>query len=321
MTADHQSNTAALADFLEKHNRAPSVLPITDERDGTKADLVLVPDAGGGWRLVEPATVENAIHLNREKPLRRRGKVEIQTLESMMEYLAKYSATNSTLYADMNGPRLTCILNDNPSGPDDDQTGWGDHRAEYDFPLSDEWRAWMDAAQVGHLAQIDFANFIEDRILEVMEPPAFLKGPEPDQISEPDARLRAAVATLGGRVATPAQLLELSKGLQVNEGVTVKGFNNLDTGERQIQFDTEHATSDAKGKPVRVPNMFIIAIPVFEGGDLFRVPVRLRYRLNQGRIFWHIFPIGADKVFKTAFTEGCKEVAEDCDLPLFYGIK
>ncbi|MFN4124465.1 DUF2303 family protein [Pannonibacter indicus] len=85
-------------------------------------------------------------------------------------------------------------------------------------------------------------------------------------------------------VATPAQVMELSRGLQVNVAATVKNAQTLQTGEGSIQFEETH--HDASGKPLKVPGLFILQTEIFFMGTPVRMPVRLRYRSGGGRIKW-----------------------------------
>jgi hypothetical protein len=72
-------------------------------------------------------------------------------------------------------------------------------------------------------------------------------------------------------------------------------------------------------KPVKVPNLFLIGIPVFEGGPLYRIPVRLRYRLAGGRVTWIVRRYRPEAVFKDAFDEALARIGEATGLPVLRG--
>ena len=63
----------------------------------------------------------------------------------------------------------------------------------------------------------------------------------------------------------------------VSVETSVQQAVTLATGEITINFAEQH--KDGAGAPIRIPNLFLIAVPVFEAGDAYRIPVRLRYRL------------------------------------------
>ncbi len=97
----------------------------------------------------------------------------------------------------------------------------------------------------------------------------------------------------------------------------IKEARNLSSGEGQLVFDSQHV--DADGKPLTVPNLFMICIPIFARGDLYRLLARLRYRkANGGLVFW--FELWRhDLAFEQAFAEACDKVAAATGLPLFIG--
>lgn len=72
--------------------------------------------------------------------------------------------------------------------------------------------------------------------------------------------------------------------LQVNVESNVKNAQTLNSGEVSILFEEVHR--DGAGAPLKVPNLFTIAIPVFYGGELYRIAARLRYRVSNAKITW-----------------------------------
>jgi len=136
-------------------------------------------------------------------------------------------------------------------------------------------------------------------------------------MDEGDRKLAELVKVLGGTLAGPTKLLELSRGLQVTEHSKVKTATNLSTGEVQLVYETEH--QDQTGQQFKVPNMFLLALPVFEAGAMYRIPVRLRYRLNGGRVTWAILRHRPELYFENAFNEAVQKVRDETELPVFVG--
>lgn len=184
----------------------------------------------------------------------------------------------------------------------------GKHRAVFPFPLSDEWKAWQEQDKKP-MSMIDFAAFLEDRIVDVLD-----MIPGEDSLPED---MQKFVNAIGGRIASPSRLLELSVGLKVHEKAAVSEAVNLASGEAQIQFVSEHV--DASGAPLKVPNLFLIGIPVFRNGQFYRLAARLRYRKSSsGLLFWYDL-WRADRVFDHAFRDGCERARVETDLPLLFG--
>ena len=126
------------------------------------------------------------------------------------------------------------------------------------------------------------------------------------------------VLRLGGRVATPEKVFELSKGLAITENSQVENRVNLDSGEATIAFQAEHR--DGTGQKVKVPNLFMIAIPVFRNGPAYLMAVRLRYRLSAGKLTWAVSIARMDEAFDHAFHEAAEQARAGTELPLFYGV-
>ncbi|MBT9557523.1 MAG: DUF2303 family protein, partial [Myxococcales bacterium] len=172
-------------------------------------------------------------------------------------------------------------------------TSWREHRARYAFPLSDEWTAWVNAAGKG-MDQATFAAWLEDRILDVVDPIGV------------SAVTRELAEQLRVTMAGESKLLDLSRGLAVKVEENIASVVTLDTGEITMQWKTEHR--DELGEKMRVPNGFAIAIPVFIGGPLVEVLVRLRFKARDGKVTWRVEPVRLRK----ALEESVKLAVASC---------
>lgn len=243
-------------------------------------------------------------------PQRKKGSAKLTDVQSFVELVNRFKDENSALFAkrDPAAPQLTGVLNYHEASAGSPR--FGDHRAVYAFPLSKEWQAWM-AGNGLKMKQAEFADFLENRILDVLVPPDISQDVESvDTIVE-------LSRGLGGSFAGPSKLLDLSRGMAMNAEMKVKNAVNIGSGEVSVQFEETHL--DGAGAPLKVPSLFLIGIPVFETGPLYRLAVRLRYRLAGGSIVWFYEIFRADKAFDDAFTEACSHAATETALPLFYG--
>jgi uncharacterized protein YfdQ (DUF2303 family) len=294
--------------------------------NGRDVQVLIAPEG------MEATSLQDIMDRHLPVPARRKGTIEIVTLDSLIGIGTRFRDDQSVIFGDpkMEAPSLTVVFNYNREGGDKitglDGEGvarHGDHKALYKFPLSDEWKAWLGGnGQV--MKQGDFAAFIEDRIADVEMPdPQFLGG-----ITEaaaggdfgeksPMEQLANLARLLGGTFATPAQLVELSQGLSVRENQRIKNSQNLNSGEGSLTWESAHAGED--GKPLKVPNLFLIAIPLFIGGVLFRIAVRLRYRVIDGKVLWIYQLYRHERVFDFAFRAAATKAAEGTGLPLFFG--
>lgn len=282
---DTETLADAVARIVRNHIR-PEVVTVKGQKGCPDTEVLVLPDGHGG---LKAHSVKPFLDPYRDKPERRNGTAKLTDLDSLIGHVTRFKDAGSALFAidNRDAPAIVAVIDYHPEGAESDPR-FGTHRARYDFPISDEWEAWR-GVDGRALNQIDFAEFLEDRIVDVMAPPQFLtasNAPEDEPDEDADKRLLDLVSKIGGKVCGPSRLMELAKGLRIHDQQTVKEAVNTTTGEVQIQFEAEHR--DDNGKPIQVPNLFLLAIPVFRTGALYRVPVRLRYRLRAGRITWSL---------------------------------
>lgn len=299
-------------DINVTHSIAADLGEQYEEFHGVKVLDVPEPDYGAGVVAVVPRgkhlqSLKPFIDEFRERPERRSGVARLQDADSFVAFVNRFKDGHSAIFADASrtSPSLTAVLDYNQSGVDG-MPRFGKHRAVYQCPLSDEWMAWT-RHDGKPLAQGDFASFLEDHITDVMDPAGV----------EGDENLTALTDLLGGRWASASTLIGLSRGLQINIETAVKQAVTLSTGEITVNYAETH--SDGAGAPIRVPNLFLLAIPVFRGGAFYRVPVRLRYRLSGGKLSWSFHLYRADRVFDDAFSEVVTKAATGTALTVFMG--
>ncbi len=290
----NSSENAALIAAMEKYYR-----PWTETvgRAGDKAELIYVPKG------MEVQSIKKYLDEYRTAPERRKGTARLTTLQSFIAHVNRFSDEHSALFGDDNPqqPRLVAVLNyhEQKAGA----PRFGDHRAQYTFPISEEWTTWTTT---GVMSQAAFAEFIEDHIGDVIDPSKGL-----------GAQTIAFVEQLEIALATPSQLMTLSKGLTVYAESKVVNKQDLSTGEGHLAFEVEHR--DVHGAPLKVPRGFAVAIPVFTGGDRYTLPIRLRYRVSNAKVTWELKPHRVELAFRHAITEACAKAADETQLPLFYG--
>jgi hypothetical protein len=151
----------------------------------------------------------------------------------------------------------------------------------------------------------EFAQFLEDRFIDVEH--------VDDQAALNDDIRKLLSSIGGGALGSPSKLIELSRGLAIHERSVVVDTRNLATGAGEIRFKTEQTGAD--GAPLDIPTVFVLNIPVFARGDIYRVAARLRFRAKDGNVsFWYEL-WGIDRVFELAFAEACERATTETELP------
>ncbi len=242
------------------------------------------------------------------KPERRRGTVAALSLASFNDIVARFKSPESVVFAKPDAvlPELTAVFDFHPKGPDTKDAGWLQHRAVYAPKLSLEWLAWK--AQDGKfMNQMDFAAFLEEHATNIIVP------------NLDDPNLKTYGELVQGTYAEPNQLIALSRNLEINVNATVRSAARTSTGEITVNYAETHAGAD--NQPIRIPNLFVLCIPVFYAGSYVRMVVSLRYRTQPGNgIVWGYLIQNPDAVLQKAFDELVAAAqAANTDVPVFLG--
>lgn len=278
--------------------------------DAGRSISVPIVKRGNAVEIMRPEEVEPWA----SRPRFRQGTAVLLSLGGLIAHVNRFKDAESMIFAnnDRAAPTITAVLDYHPQGGQLDGTAprFGKHRSHYAFPLSDEWKAWNEVDGKA-MKMVAFAEFLEERIPDVIG-----MIPGEDSLTE---ELQKFVDSCGGTetIASPARLMELSRGLQIYESSTVKQANKLSSGEGELTFEVTHSSQD--GRPLKVPSLFLIAIPVFKDGPYYRIAARLRYRkTGEGIVFWYDL-WREERAFDSAFNEACERVHVETELPLLLG--
>lgn len=288
---------AAVADIVRK-SCEPRVLNVRSGED--KAEILLLPTGTGS---VQAVSVKKLLDEYRTEPERRTGTAKLKSLDSFISHVQRFMDGDSIVFVDSEEGHLLAVLDYHRAGASS-APRFGVHRALYEFPFSDAWEAWSEKAG-SWMPQTTFAEFVESRVADVTDPQSAF-----DSAKE-------FAKTFGVTFAGPSRLLELSRGLTVSVGATVRQHVNLASGESTIAYEEKHA--DAHSAPLKVPGAFLLAIPVFQHGAPYQIPVRLRYRVQNGSVVWSCELYRADVVREHAIEEACERVRVATALPVLHG--
>lgn len=205
-------------------------------------------------------------------PLERVGTARVETLDSFVDLTNRHKDDGSAIFACTSWPtpKLTAVIDYHQA---DHAARRGTHRVEYAFPLTEEFKSWIQGDGKA-MNQMAFAAFIEEHAAELASPMA-------GEVNEYEPLFKT-------RFASPNELIDLSRSLEVYENAQVKQGVRLASGERQVVFTTEH--TNAKGEPVEIPGLFIVSVAPFVAGsaegERVRIPARIRYRIKNQQIEW-----------------------------------
>jgi len=218
-----------------------------------------------------------------EAPLRKAGTTTLRDAASFIALVNEQKNGSTKLFGQFDPPAFTAVFNAHAAAP-----GWGDHKASYACPLSVEWKRWM-GSNTKQMNQADFAQFIEDNLPDICSP-------------------------------SSAEILEVSRTLEAKKAVQFGSSIRLSDGQNQFTYEETIEGTSAKGQ-MRIPEFFLIAIPVFEGSTTAnQIKARLRYRINNERklVMWYDLE-RPHKDLEAAVRDVWAEIAGKTELFIFNG--
>lgn len=307
------SDAGSIIEFAKKRCE-PMLVTLKGPGDGPSDVPAFVGhDASGGSYA---KSLKAIIDEWRTRPERRRGTIQVSTIESFVALVNRDSMESSVIFAD-NGkaPRLVAVLNFHEAAYG--TPAFCDDRIVYPFPLSDEWTTWTESnGESQKMSQADFAEFIETNLFDIAEP------------GDAGAITTGWATKMGVKLAGPAELMRVSRGLSVRVEETVRNVIKRESGESEFVFATEHKDA-TDGGTVKVPSAFHIRIPILRGEGTYSIPARLRYRAGGGRVQWFYELHRPELFLLDAVNEAIKRVklpedatdekSRGCGLPVFMG--
>ncbi len=298
---DRTENDAIIQHAIERAR--PEIIDLLRGDSGI-AHALVVPK-GSEVRSLKPLLDEYL-----PQPERRRGTTMLSDPASFTAFVKRAANPDSLIYCDDTSakPVFVAVLDHDAQGPDGATTArWQQHRATYAVEISDEWAAWTKADN-NALTQRDFAELVEDRALDLLDPT--------DAPGDPTVAL---AEKLGLTLATAREVIEASRGLKLRAEVNVGEAIVLQTGETELHFTEVHKAAD--GSALKVPPAFLIGVPVLRRAPRDVLLVRLRYRRvpGQPRVAWCVNLHRPDEVLRNAIDEVAATIARDTGVTVLRG--
>lgn len=242
---------------------------------------------GGGSTVELAVDVFDAMERARVAPIRHKGTAALAEIVSFLEHVNRHKTKDSAVWADISSFTLTAVYNETPAAVADAQeSAWRDHRAVYTCPRSPAWLLWTSLDGKSQ-SQEAFADHVE-------------------------ANLEHLIGTKG--YPEPTEVLQMARDLTVlTKGVFRRSVNPT-TGAGILECKSETET----GSTV-IPRAFMLAIPVFDGGAVYRVEARVRFALVNGAPVFSYTLHRRTEIERDAFNEARAVVADSTGLPVWAG--
>lgn len=191
----------------------------------------------------------------RAAPRRIQASPSFETPKAFADYVNDFGKSGATrIFASLDDARVVAEIDyHRPETPESikinsDHASWRTHQAFYPIKFSDAFAEWL-LKSGDWMSQRDFAEFLEDRAGDAIEPDA-------------------------------ATLMEIAQNFEVARGVSFKSAQNLSNGMRSFRFEE---TDSAKGE-LSCPKIIALRTPVYYGTDPVEWAVRLSYDISEGKL-------------------------------------
>ncbi len=253
--------------------------------DGIRIPVALVEEGN----LLKVAVLDEALaeaDRRGDGPLHRTGNHLLTEVDSFVTYVKRYATTDALVYANTDSLGFVAVLDDHPPGDDATDTAWRTHRAQYTCPRSPEWQAWtlLDGRPQPQEA---FADFIESRL---------------EDLTVGDER---------SSYPAPTDVLMMARKLMVKTKGTYERVINPTDGTGTLVNKSENEVESTK-----IHRAFLVGIPVFEGGQRYRVECRIRFSIVEGRPSFAYVMHRRREIERDAFSELRVKVGKETGYPV-----
>lgn len=242
----------------------------------------------GGHAVLVPAGYQVREFKPIDPPLTHvKQKVRLDDAPSFIAYVGRYKTPNTQLFAELDAGSVTAVIDYHqaPQSNGESVPLYGAHAATYRAKLAEEWARWTQIDNQ-KISQAQLAEFLEENAENIVEPEA-------------------------------ASVLEVARNLKMRKRVKFESGLSLKDGTIQLEYREE--VEGAGKEQMAVPDHLIIGVPVYFGGEGFRLKVMMRYRIEEGVLHFMLKIHRREFAVQAAFAQVVKEIAEGVGIAPFYG--
>lgn len=315
-----KSNTEALSETFARFHETEMLAVSREGYLDDEGTPVEAPTENECHVLILPSgkravSVKPFLDQYRKFPERKTGLATLTDVDSFVEHVKRTATGETVIFGDqtLNLAKLIAVYDYNKPEADKGLARHMEHCAEYRFPHSDEWIAWHGRQGEKNIMPMKaFAEFIEDRIMDVVDPtkatPKEWEGSIGQRMQE----------QLGITYATPSRLVSISRSLSINVNNAFEESVDLDNGVKNFTF--KETRTGSFGAPVEIESAFLIRIPVFRGDKPWVIPVQFRHRVIDGKVHFFYTVYRMDLHYLESVKRTCDKVKHDTGRPLLMGL-
>lgn len=217
-----------------------------------------------------------------EAPERIVQAVQLQTVDSLVDYVKTFRQAGTVLMADIDTNAIAGLVDYHT--PDD--ANFVQHKAALTLAYSVEWKAWT-AISGKLMPQQDFARFLEENAADIVAP-------------------------------SGADLLEVARDMRAVRSADFRRAVRTAGDDESFEY-TETTEARSKNGTVEVPSKFKLEIPVYFGQPVTELYAFLRWTLDDGKLALGVVLHRPEHVRQAVFQQIVLDVAERTERPALFG--
>lgn len=216
-----------------------------------------------------------------DTPRRAIGARVVTDAASFVAYVQRHGLSQTEVYADTPNSAVVAVIDSHEGAGR--SPGWQKHRLTLSLEHTKAWKAWAehDLGQNprGWFGQQEFAEFIEDRALDVQEP-------------------------------DHARLIEVATKFEATSKVEFGSAVRLDNGEVQFQYTETVGAKKGTKDAIEFPKELKLAIRPYIGGPIYFVFASLRYRIGADGLRLGYALQRPENILEAAFSDIVTEIRD-----------
>jgi uncharacterized protein YfdQ (DUF2303 family) len=237
--------------------------------------------------VVDHSGAQRIESLASHEPLRKKAAAAFVEVSGFVDYVKLYADLHSRVFCDLAKASFLALID----YPDKDSLDGGARRAEHKASLqlrfTEEFEAWRQVA-AQPIGQGALAEFLEDHYQDVTEPDG-------------------------------AAILELVKTLEVRNDVAFKSAQRRSDGGYDLTYaETVTARAGTQGT-IEVPSKLLLELQVFQGGRVMELPIRIRFKLIDGKVIFSLTFLGLEKLLRDEVLAVREKIATAIERPVWAG--
>lgn len=264
-----------MTNIEDTKTEAAVVASIQQQADGEAhqsieaGEIYLIPNGDGQLRVVttdEFADTPRHVHAARV----------VTDAASFVAYVNRHKVAGTEIYAHTNSSSVVAVI-DSHEGTDG-VAGWQKHRLTLGLEKSKAWAAWEQAD--GKLVdQSTFADFLDDRYLDVIEP-------------------------------APAVLIDIARTFQAKTKVDFESGVREASGDVTLNYAEQTTAKAGQKGNIEIPARIQLALRPYVGGPIYSIWASFRYRLNGGSLLLGFKLERPENVLEAAFADIVTEIRD-----------